>query len=341
CGYHKTGSSFLQTVFAKNREYLLSNKIYYPISKYDKDMLEAKISPGNGMELVTALRNKDNSKILDLLESWIKDAHKNNADLILLSSEGFFHTFSNNKLLELFTDCCKQLAITAIDGLLFYRDPLDHALSVYKHRGKNGKISSFNEWINNHYETLMLTGKFLDFFKDFSINWSFRKYNSNSLLLNQAVFNDWLKIESPKIDNIDRVNVSLTLSEVLTISRLKNVIPDESIKDIYTSLITIPVKTKPNENPLKEYYSRICYEVFKKDGDIIEKINNQLPEKEHLIVHNVSSDKQLTESAILSTTQLDIIFKSIKRSKSFNILYRTLLNKVKKIIVKVLKIKRV
>ena len=339
CGYHKTGSSFLQTVLAKNREYLLHHKIYYPFSKYDKDMLQARISPGNGMELVTAIRNENNNKILELLKVWINEANKINSQIILLSSEGFFHTFSNYKLLKLFSECCSQLNLDEINALLFYRDPVDHALSVYKHRGKSGKISSFEKWVQNDYETLKLTDNFLNFYNDFNIKWSFRKYGSNSNVLNQAVFQDWLQIESPNVDNVDRVNVSLTLSEVLAISRLKKLIPDESINDLYTSLITIPVKDKPNEKFLKDYYSKICYDIFKKENDIIEKINTSLPEKECLILESYDSSKVLIESAILSTTQLDFIFKSVEKSTSFNIFLRSTINRLKKNIVKILKLK--
>ena len=96
CGYHKTGSSFLQTLFAQNRDYLLENNICFPFSKDDKNMLKGEISPGNGIELVKAIREKNNALIIDLLEKWVKITLSNNCDSLLISSEGLFHVLAES-----------------------------------------------------------------------------------------------------------------------------------------------------------------------------------------------------------------------------------------------------
>ncbi len=70
-GYHKTGSSFLQTMFAQNRDYLLENDIYFPYSKGDKNMLKGIISPGNGILLVEALKDKNQQLVVELLKKWM------------------------------------------------------------------------------------------------------------------------------------------------------------------------------------------------------------------------------------------------------------------------------
>ncbi len=82
-------------MFAQNRNYLLENGIYFPLSKDDKNMLKGNISPGNGIELVEAIRLRNDDLMLDLLKKWTKDSIDNNCDALLLSSEGFFMCWQN------------------------------------------------------------------------------------------------------------------------------------------------------------------------------------------------------------------------------------------------------
>jgi len=318
CGYHKTGSSFLQTVFAQKNEYLIKNGIYFPLAREDRNMLDAKISPGNGIKLVYSLRESDEDYSLELLKGWINEANSKNCSSLLISAEGLFHTFSKENTLKLLCDSCNKLGIDNIKCLLFFRDPIKHAFSVYKHRGKYGKILDFKNWINEDYETLNLTKDFLDIYNNFNISWHLRRYTSDSSQLIDIVFNDWLELPPPEIVEEKRVNTSLTLSEILALTEAKKLVSYYSIKEIYDSLIQLSNSEKAKDTVLNKYYSNVAYHSLSKHNEVINKVNSVLPDNEKLEFKDVditsnSNKKQLS----LSIAQLNIFLYQIKKASSF------------------------
>src|SRR5690554_5644080 len=222
-GYHKTGSSFLQMMLSQNRKFLLKNKIHYPKAERDKDAKQGRISPGNGLRLSKAISANNKDEFIDIMSFWVKEAKTNNCDSLLISNEGLFHSMASNHYLDLFEKLKKEHKITEINGLVYFRDSFDHILSLYKHRGKRGTIPSFKDWVENSYETLDLTERFIDKTKSDCISWTFRKYKSDSEFMTKSLFSDWLGIESPEIPKNDRVNTSLTLSEIMVLRELNEI----------------------------------------------------------------------------------------------------------------------
>src|SRR6056297_1366773 len=90
CGMYKTGSSFLQTMFVRNRDLLRGNGIHYPKSEKELDMYEGRITAGNGIHLSRALTEKE-SDVIELLSSDLTHAKKRNMDSVLYSSEFLFN----------------------------------------------------------------------------------------------------------------------------------------------------------------------------------------------------------------------------------------------------------
>lgn len=315
CGYHKTGSSFLQVMFAQNRNYLIENGIYFPHSKDDRNMLKGKISPGNGMLLIRAIKTKNIDLISKLLNKWIDDAISNKTESLLISSEGLFHVFARADFMNIFMEACNKSRINKIYGLLFFRDPIDHAFSVYKHRGKSGKITNFHEWIKTDYETLDLTGSFLSFFKKFEINWLFRKYTSDSGQMAKMAFEDFLNVKTPVIPKNERVNISLTLSEILMIRDVKNFIPDEFLTTIHSALTHLPKSKKGNDFHLKKFYEHIGYLELKKYKNVINNVNALLPSEVYLQFTDSEISNDIKEEVLSCTThQLKIFFNIIRDS---------------------------
>jgi len=327
CGYHKTGSSFLQVMFAQNRDYLLKNKIYFPSSKEDKKMISGKISPGNGFELVKAIRNKNRLLVNKLLKNWVDKSITNNANILFISSEGLFHVLAELDLMNLFIEVCNELGITDITALLFFRDPVSHVFSVFKHRGKNGEISDYRDWVKNEYETLNLTKNFLGFYKDFNIKWMFRKYSSESESMVKIAFDDFLEIKSPDIPKTERVNISLTLSEIIMMREVKDILPNVYLRKMHIQLSNLPLLQKGNNDALKEYYSKITYQELKKYDNIIEEANKLLAIDEQLQFKQpkIKSDVDV-ETISLTPHQIKIFTRCIDSSNSF---HEKIINKTK------------
>lgn len=76
CGYHKTGSSFLQTLFARNRKLLEDHGFFFPEGNKDEDMLKGNISAGNGWLLSEYLKNKEQAEVTEYLKKDLKKPKK-------------------------------------------------------------------------------------------------------------------------------------------------------------------------------------------------------------------------------------------------------------------------
>ena len=146
-GIHKTGSSYLQTLFARNRDLLAEHSIYYSKSERDKEMLKGRISPGNALKLNKLLRDSKYEEVKKYLQRLVLQAEKINCKSVLLSNEGLFHIFAKEGTVLNFIEIYKTSRFKNIHGLVYFRDPLDHILSLYKNRAKSGKHLDFKIWL--------------------------------------------------------------------------------------------------------------------------------------------------------------------------------------------------
>ena len=93
-GIHKTGSSFIQTALAQNRDLLIRNSIFCPVDKRHDMIMKGIPTAGNGMELVEMLRKKKYDDLNARIGNDFAEAARLQCSSLLYSSEGFFHTFS-------------------------------------------------------------------------------------------------------------------------------------------------------------------------------------------------------------------------------------------------------
>ncbi|MHB2153617.1 hypothetical protein ACX8XN_04365 [Calditrichota bacterium GD2] len=313
-GYHKTGSSFLQTLFAQNRDSLKSKDILYPHSSFDKQMLNAKVSPGNGLELTMALRNRDTLKVEKLFKKWLKKCQSNNCNKLLISNEGLFHNFRDPSAFKILEKSAVNYGFTDIYGLLYLRDPFDHALSLYKHRSKNGNIIDFREWLENEYETLELIKQFLSNHDKLAIKWTLRKYKADSEYMAKSVFKDWLGVKTPILSKEEKVNVSMTLSEILLLKECQKIIPNEYLVFLSKELLELPKDKKANDDLLKKRFQILSINFFRKYENIINDVNKLLPEDEKLVINTevtVYKEKIDKEILLYSMEQINVIIKLI------------------------------
>ena len=130
-GHGKTGSTYLQNTFSKNTGRLLEHGIHYPNPKPVAYADNGGRNSGN---------TRGASETLAALEAYLADASKT-AENLFVSGEVLFHN-----LPKLRTDEGDPAALPAMIAklgfdrtciLLFIRDPLDHAASVWQQTVKN------------------------------------------------------------------------------------------------------------------------------------------------------------------------------------------------------------
>ncbi len=320
CGYHKTGSSFIQTMFARNDTYLKSKGIFFPREgKYD-EMRSGKITPGNGKGLALALREKEYKRTLNILQEWVEQARRNDCAALLISSELLFPSFAVAGAFDSLERAARAAGIGEIHALLFFRDPVAHALSLYAHRAKGGNVANFRDWLETGYETLGNIEKFLDAFEKTSIRWAFRTYVKDSEALVKMVFEDWLALERPEIPEEDGVNVSMTLSEIALLQEFKHLVKPESVKLISHALRKLPAELKAQDENLRKKYAQIAAGYLLQYNGLFGRANAFLPPTDQLGIMPLSAEagqgELSTEPLSLTPQQIRAATEAIKASLS-------------------------
>ncbi len=160
-GHGKTGSSFLQSWLALNAARLGERAdIAYPqrspiSGRGEEAASRSRFSMGNGFILEELLESADDAVLVETLRSLAGDARS-----MLFSRERFMRDLPAHlpRLVE---------AAGALDGdgvrvLLFVRDPLEHAVSLYGEMVKaHGCADPLDEWLG-HYRLLDHVERFLD-----------------------------------------------------------------------------------------------------------------------------------------------------------------------------------
>ena len=316
-GYHKTGSSFLQMMLSNHRKYLMENGIYYPMAERDRDAKQGKISPGNGLKLSKAILNRNTEDFSDCLLHWIKEAKTANCNRLLISNEGLFHSLALIDYVEFFEELGSKTQISSIQGLIFIRDPFDHIISLYKHRGKKGGIPNFAEWVERDYNTLDLTEKFIEKSKSDNITWTYRKYKNDSEFMAGCLFSDWLKISSPDIPKNDQVNTSLTLSEIIVLRELNKMEKQEAVLLLQSEFSRTVTSNKATDTLLSDYYRSQLNNWFITKEKTLHKINLLLSSEEKLHIPRPQNIECNTEILTLTIDQLNKVILSRKTKNNF------------------------
>ncbi len=275
-GTNKTGSSYLQTLSARNQSYLIENKIYFPIYERGEEMLAGKITAGNAKELAESLLEYKASRVKKYLQKALNGAKKYGCTKVFLSNERIVNSLVLKDRSELLFKIATQVGFKSVNCLLFLRDPVSHAISLYRHKAKSGKILDFKVWLEKNYETLEVIKKLPDIIDSIQyINWHLEKYDKNSEIIQKILFDDWLKVSLPSTNYNLKVNESLSISELKIIQTLESTFPNIShclIKELSSNT------EKADDNLVKKQYEYQAYQILLKYEYIFDKINLYLPD---------------------------------------------------------------
>lgn len=230
-GQPKTGSSFVQAVFAQNVDLLRSQGIDYPTSyAHHAKAVEGGISSGNGIILEKILDSGDDNA-LAAISSVVAN--------LLFSRERLIWLFSTeNNLDRIVALAAKRFDM--INFLVFARNPIEHAVSSYiQHVKRSSMTISVDEYLSNHYNVshtvnfLRNLMRFSSKIKGIEVAFSIRNYSVVRNALLDSVC-DWLEIDqgarevlSKQALNAD-VNRSLTAGEVALQIGVNRVCPDSA-----------------------------------------------------------------------------------------------------------------
>lgn len=283
-GTEKTGSSYMQTILANNRDFLIGRSCYYPTGgKREADMLSGRISPGNAKELTIALLGKDIESLTTLLSKLLNEAEYKGATKLVLSNENLMEALSDSTKLNILLTVCQKLGITDVKILLILRDPIEQALSLFKHRAKGGLILELEKWLHEGYELPSILSKLLYVLPESRVDFMVRKYEKNSKYLTSIFFKDWLGLPFPTSWNDKYVNPSLTLSELNLLSKLKATLPD-IVDGYYDSMLQIPPQQKSDDIYIKDYYKKVISNYLYRYNELWNKCNQCLSENESFIL---------------------------------------------------------
>jgi hypothetical protein len=321
-GTEKTGSSFLQSYLAKNRLMLKSHSLYFPdAGKREADMRSGRISPGNASELNALLSQKSWLKV----EHWMKNKYKaaitDGCTKLLLSNEILIKTFSETDVLARFIEITKEQGFELQDLLLVIREPVGQALSLYKHRSKNGDMLPIADWLKHKY---ILADCLQDFYQNIEtskIGLRQYPYRKNSAYLVNVCINKWLNLnENVEIEHTI-VNSSLTLSELKLMSEIKK--QDAFlVKPFYDAMIAIAINQKSDEIYLKSYYKCVITIYLIKYVKLWQRCNSYMTEGQ--ILKPESTNKIINQEFVeysFSETQISEILRllNLNNNKGFRI----------------------
>lgn len=307
-GTEKTGSSYLQTLLALNREKLLKRGFHYPRTdeRWEKRMKSGVVSPGNSHLLSKALRTQDFNEARKLILITYDEANQKQANSVILSNEllifALFEKNSFENIHELFLEC----GFSDIKYCLYIREPVDQALSLYKHRAKNGKAPHISKWIKEGHLLPDVLENFRETLEKQSDLFSLFKYQNREGYFEKTFFHDFLDYHEQLIfPENQQVNPSLKLSELTVIKQL-HTIDSRLVRPVYDTLITVPKRDKADDSLLEQNYKAIIHDELKKYGSLWDSLNAYMQhEKLNL---NSGTEVEINEEEVrLSNKQLENI----------------------------------
>ena len=275
-GTEKTGSSYLQKLCGRNRAYLQENRIWFPhAGEHETRLQKGTISPGNAHSLTQHIRRKSWGSVTTWLKERVETAKQRACHSLLLSNEQLFAEMTGERVVASCQSAAAEAGITDVNCLLIIRDPVDQALSLYKHRNKSGRAGTIAEWLQKGYSLPARLENFIGQVDQSDIQLCLRKYEKNTGSLTKAFFLDWLGIEEPpaKIESI--VNPSLSLSELAVIRHIVSSRPGDQ-RAYYSKFLAVAADQKANDGDIEAEASAEIENYLSKFNEVWEKLDVRL-----------------------------------------------------------------
>jgi hypothetical protein len=216
-GTERTGSSFLQSVLYRFRNELESMSVLFPrgLANDERAMNQQEISAGNGRRLANALSKDHWAEVGRIVGTYCLEAQRKNCSTVVVSCEQLLVVLGNVARMQHFTRMVKETGFEKIEFLIVLRDPGEQAVSLYRHRAKNGRIGSPDKWFSSKFKT----AEDADAFRESAIlnqnGLTFIGYIKDANELRRRILDQWLGM------NIDGEIPSTPVNESLRVSELQ------------------------------------------------------------------------------------------------------------------------
>jgi hypothetical protein len=339
-GTEKTGSSHLQSLSAINKNVLQQNGVWFPLEgKGNKSLIKGEISAGNAQSLTNAINANNFAECESFVVQRIAQAVAWSCHSIFLSNELLLLALATDNKLQQFISILNKLGISEVEFLLFLRDPVDQALSLYKHRAKSGNILDIEEWPTKNYVYGEALLSFLQHAQLEKINLTVRKFSKEKGALEMILFHEWLHIKEDLIPPPKVVNPSLSLSELILLKKVGKHQPF-LVNILFSKLVRIPKKDKFENGNIEQYHLDSLSNEMAKYKDTWEICNYFLPLSEKIFLLKEKTYKQSISSknSSFSDEQMEVIACFIADSVGLKVRFKIKILKFKTLVLKVLKI---
>jgi hypothetical protein len=338
-GTEKTGSSHLQSMSAINRTILQQNGIWFPSEgKNDALLVKGEISAGNAQSLTDALHTNNLSACESFVAQRVEETIQKSCHSLFLSNELLLIALAKDNKLNQFVSMLKKMGISDVKFLLFLRDPVNHALSLYKHRAKNGNALDIEEWPKKHYVYGGALVSFLEQAQLEKINLETRKFSKEKGALEKILFKEWLNIQEDLIPPPKIVNPSLSLSELILLKKVRQHQP-YLVNVLYGNLIKINKKDKCENSSIEQYHKQSLSNQIVNYRRTWKICNQFLPVDEKIAIPQ-KSENQLSisdKNSSFSDQQMEAIAGIISDSLGFKFKFQIAKLKIKAQILKLLR----
>ena len=314
-GVVKTGSSYLQYLMANYRNELQKKGIYFPVdNKYESKMINGELTPGNAFELYKNIRDRNIEDAKKYLKMRILEANNIGASKILLSSEQISNVL-NGERLSILDKIIYELDFTNYNIFVFLRDPVEHAISLYKHSNRTGKNNDYENWLKENYNIYKYIYTIVNN-TTYSYNLTLKKFTKDSDKIIKDYFNEWLVINLSENIKNKRVNESITLSEMHFLQKLYASGNGTLAHLLSENIFKLNKKNKYSDVKIHNNYEIVTRNIINTDKKIntyINKINQYLDDNNKLIL-NVNIDNNnndIKRNGYYSEYQLHEISKHI------------------------------
>jgi len=270
-------------MLGRSRALLLEKGFFFPVAEREEDMLAGKISPGNGGQLCRELVKANRTGAGNFLKNLHSKASQAGCGSVLISNEKLIRALSHPGAIQMMVESAIEAGFDSIKALAIFREPVDHAMSLYQHRAKEGLHSDFNQWLHEDYETIRMLENFLPqlHLPSNRVEWTFRKYASSPGIMLEMLFNGWLKINAPDVKSLPAVNPSLSLSEIQFLQLLRQQHP-LGLKPAKAAFDKLTKQQKADDQSLREHLRYKAFLYIDERKLVFDTLNERMPEGEKL-----------------------------------------------------------
>ena len=282
-------------------------------------MLAGRISAGNTLHLAKHIRNGH----WVAAEKWLRratdEAQALDCDRILLSSEWLLEALAPDDRMAELTRRLEQMGGWSVEFLLVLREPVGQLISLYKHRAKRGTTGSIDAWVVHGYDLPRRLSGIRRQVEADGVLLVVRGYRKESGALESLFFKDWLGAPVPEGSSNQRVNPSLSLSELVLLRKLNAHHPG-LVPYLHGRLLAIPLDKKLEGSEMTAHAHQVAVQTVTRHADEWARWNALLPPEERFALPEPGPQPGPEPDALeLSAEQLGAVMQLLSDALGFRL----------------------